>query len=71
LSIEHDGIRVVSLPKLASGQAPHRLHDLGDVQQLIQHLDLPQQLADQLDPSLRDSYMRIWTAAQTGGREDN
>ena len=30
--------------KFASGQAAHRLKDLGDVQQLIQHLKLPREL---------------------------
>jgi hypothetical protein len=45
-SIDKDGIRVVSLPrlvelKLASGQAAHRIKDLGDAQQLIQQLGLP------------------------------
>jgi hypothetical protein len=73
-SIEQDGIRIISLPKLielklASGQAAHRLKDLGDVQQMIEHLKLPQAFADQLDPSLRDSYQQIWAATQSGPRE--
>lgn len=64
-----DGVRVVTLPKLvelklASGQAQHRLKDLADVQELIRHLKLPLEFSEQLDPSLRDAYRRIWTDAQ-------
>jgi hypothetical protein len=69
-SIEQDGIRVVTLPKLvelklASGQAPHRLQDLGDVQQLIRHLHLPPEFAEELDASLRDTFRKIWSSAQS------
>jgi hypothetical protein len=58
VSVLEDGIRVVALPKLvelklASGQAAHRLNDLGDGQQLIKHLKLPLELCEQFDPSLR------------------
>jgi hypothetical protein len=75
VSIVHEGVRVVSLPKLvelklASGQAAHRLKDLGDVQQLIVSLKLPLELAEQLDPSLRDQYRQIWTGAQTAAQEE-
>ena len=68
-------MRVVSLPKLvelklASGQAPHRLKDLGDVQELIQHLKLPLDFAEQVDPSLRDEFRRIWTDAQTAAGDE-
>ncbi|MGD9634624.1 MAG: hypothetical protein AB7G28_11815 [Pirellulales bacterium] len=71
VAVLQDGIRVVSLPKLielklASGQAAHRLKDLGDVQQLIVELKLPLEIAEQLDPSLRDAYRRIWEGAQSG-----
>ncbi len=70
VAVERNGVRVVALPKLvelklASGQASNRLKDLGDVQELVQHLKLPLELAEQLDPSLRDVYRRIWTDAQT------
>lgn len=70
-----DGIRVVTLPrlvelKLASGQAQHRLKDLGDVQELIQHLKLPQEFSDQLDPSLRDAFRRIWADAQSAAGDE-
>jgi hypothetical protein len=74
-AVEKDGIRILSLPrlvelKLASGQAAHRLHDLGDVQQLIQHLKLPRDFADQLDPSLREIYQRLWSAAQNAAEDE-
>jgi hypothetical protein len=64
-----EGICVVSLPrllelKIASGQAAHRLKDLGDAQQLIQHLKLPLELADELDPSLREAYHTLWSNSQ-------
>jgi len=53
--------------KLASGMtAPHRLKDLADVQELILHLHLPQELAEQLDASVRAEYQKLWDAAETG-----
>jgi len=75
VAVEQNGIRVVSLPKLvelklASGQSPNRLKDLGDVQELIQHLKLPLDLAEKLDPSLRDEFRRIWRGAQSGTQDD-
>src|SRR5260370_6572080 len=70
-TVEIDGYRVITLPKLiemklVSGlSAPHRLRDLADVQDLIVVLSLPRGLADSLDPSVRDEYLRMWDAAQT------
>jgi hypothetical protein len=66
------GTRVALLPlpklvelKLASGMsAPHRLKDLADVIELIRAASLPSNLADALDPSVRDKYQELWTAAQ-------
>ncbi|HKZ85687.1 MAG TPA: methyltransferase domain-containing protein [Anaerolineae bacterium] len=69
-SIERDGIRVIRLErlielKLASGlSAAHRLRDLADVQDLIAALDLPLDLADRLDASVRGEYRRLWEAAR-------
>jgi len=37
---------------------PHRLHDLADVQELITYLNLPLELHEQLDPSVRAEYTR-------------
>jgi hypothetical protein len=74
-AVEQGGIQVVSLPKLvelklASGQAPHRLKDLGDVQQLIQTLALPRDFAAKLDASLQDSYLTLWDDAQKAAGEE-
>jgi len=50
--------------KLASGlSAPHRMKDLVDVQELIGNLQLPLELADQLDESVRAEYRRLWDLA--------
>jgi hypothetical protein len=70
-----DGTHVVTLAKLvelklASGQAPHRLKDLGDVQELVQQLKLPREFAQQLHPSLRAEYCRIWDGAQYGRSDE-
>jgi hypothetical protein len=71
-SVQVDGIRVVALPrlielKLASGlSAGHRLRDLADVQDLIGVLDLPLELAEALDPSVRDEYRRLWSLGREG-----
>jgi len=52
--------------KLASGStAPHRLRDLADVQDLIVALELPRDLADKLDPSVRDAYRRLWDQSRS------
>ena len=51
--------------KLASGMsAPHRLHDLADVLDLVRSARLPRDLADQLHPWVRDKFRELWTAAQ-------
>ena len=55
--------RLIEL-KLASGlSAPHRMKDLVDIQELIGILKLPLELADQLDPSVRAEYRRLWDLA--------
>jgi len=67
---EREGLWVLTLEKLielklASGlSAPHRLKDLSDVQELIVHLKLPLALEEQLDPSVRAEYQRLWEGAQ-------
>jgi len=66
------GKRVALLPlptllelKLASGMsAPHRLKDLADVLEVIRALELPRDLGQQLDASVRDKYDELWQAAQ-------
>ena len=69
--IDRGGIRVVAIEKLielklASGlSAAHRtLIDLADVQRLIEELDLPLDLAEQLDGSVRSEYRGLWELAQ-------
>jgi Uncharacterised nucleotidyltransferase len=70
ISIELDGMQVTRLEtlielKLASGlTAPDRLKDLADVQELIRVLNLPQQLAEKIDISVRDEYVRLWQTVQ-------
>ncbi len=67
--VEHDGLWVLKLEKLielklASGlSAPHRMKDLVDVQELIGALNLPIELAEQLDESVRAEYQRLWKLA--------
>lgn len=69
-----DGIRVINLErlielKLASGlTAPHRLRDLADVQDLIEMLQLPFDLAEELDASVREKYIELWSASRAAGR---
>ena len=56
--------------KLASGMtAPHRLRDLADVLELIRVNALPQELAESLDPYVREKYLELWQAAQVSEDE--
>lgn len=51
--------------KLASGMtAPHRLHDLADVLDLIRSAKLPAELATELHPWVREKFRELWEAAQ-------
>jgi len=65
-------IRVVTLAKLielklASGiTAPHRLRDL-DVQELIKVRGLGSEFAGQLDPYVRNEYLKLWNAVASAG----
>jgi len=75
VSVEIDGIRYVGLTtlvelKLASGMtAPHRLKDLGDVQELIKELRLARSFADNLDPFVRDKFFELWETIQNSPPE--
>ena len=70
VAVEGEEFAYVSLEtllelKLASGlTAPHRIQDIADVQNLILHAGLPRDLAQRLDPSVRDEYLRLWNLAQ-------
>jgi hypothetical protein len=74
-SVEREGVRLLALPKLielklASGMTnPGRLSDLGDVQKLITLLNLPEDLADQLNPYVQGKYRDLWTAVRTNPLE--
>lgn len=56
--------------KLASGMtAPHRLRDLADVLELIRINSLPDDLAQGLDPYVREKYLELWRAVQSREEE--
>jgi hypothetical protein len=69
-SVTIDGMQCITLPKLielklASGMTnPGRLDDLGDVQRAIRILNLPLDLADQLNPFVQGKYRELWTAVR-------
>ena len=71
-SVEIDGVRVVTLEKLielklASGMtAPDRLKDLADVQELIKTRGLPASFAEELNPYVREEYLRLWGGVEQG-----
>ncbi len=71
-TIEEDDVLVIKLDKLielklASGlSATHRMRDLADVQDLMIAMNLPLELKDKLNESVRSEYQRIWEAANTG-----
>lgn len=51
--------------KLAAGMtAPHRLHDLADVIDLIRAVRLPAETEADLHPWVRDKFRELWDAAQ-------
>lgn len=74
--LAREGIWLITLEKLielklASGlSAAHRLKDLADVQDLILRLNLPQSFENELDPSVRGEYRRLWQAAQSARAEE-
>lgn len=75
--IEIHGRRVVRLEKIIElklvfglAAAPQRLFDLGLVQKVIEHLNLPLDLAEKLDPSVRDTYIEYWHGNQNATGPD-
>lgn len=72
VAFEREGLCLIRLEplielKLASGlSARGRLKDLADVQDLILRLDLGLDLAERLDPSVREEYRRLWEGAKEG-----
>lgn len=72
---EIGGVVCLRLPalvelKLTSGTAAWRLKDLADVQEMIRVLALPLDLADQLDPSVRESYRTLWNQVRAAPAEE-
>ena len=69
-AVEGERYKILALPtllemKLASGMtAPHRLKDLADVIELVRVVQLPEALADSLNPYVRAKYLELWRAAQ-------
>src|SRR5690606_13273578 len=58
-------LREIIQLKLASGMTnAARLKDLGDVQELIATLSLPESVADDLDPFVRAKYRELWSAVK-------
>jgi Uncharacterised nucleotidyltransferase len=74
-AVEAHGMHLLSLPKLielklASGISnPRRVRDLADVQELIDLLHLPADLADQLNPYVAGKYRELWDVVQNNPRE--
>jgi len=56
-------VKVIEL-KLASGTAPGRRKDLGDVQELIRILKLDEDFVDQIDESVRPLFQELWNELQ-------
>ena len=71
-AVEIDGVKFPTLEKLielklASGMtAPDRLKDLADVQEMIKIQALTKDFADKLDPYVREKYLELLEAAQSG-----
>ena len=69
VAVELDGIQCLNLEtliqlKLVSGTVPGRRKDLADVQELIRMMSLPEDFADRLDASVRDSFRLLWAEVQ-------
>src|SRR5260221_547530 len=70
-SVELGGYRVLSLPRIIESKIVtgttvdyRQLQDLGDVQAIIREVSLPLSFREQLDPSVRDEFDRLWQLAQ-------
>lgn len=66
-AVEIDGVKYLRLDKLielklASGMTGgvNRMKDLVDVVELIKILDLPANIADKLDPYVREKFRELW-----------
>jgi hypothetical protein len=72
VAVDLRGIPCASLPtlvelKLASGiSGSGRIRDLGDVEQMIQLLNLPRDFSAQLNPFVRPKFEELWDGVQRG-----
>ncbi len=68
--LEQDGVRFLNAAsiielKIASGlTGKGRTKDLGDAEQIIMLLNLPQEFAEQLNPYVRERYDELWRNTQ-------
>lgn len=68
------GIPCIELPtlfelKLASGMSlPHPYRDFGDVQQIVQVLEVPREFATQLNPFVRAKFEELWDGVEQSRR---
>ncbi len=75
VSTEIQGMSFLNLPtlvelKLVSGMTgAGRLRDLGDVETLMQILDLREDFADQLHPFVREKFRELWQGVKNGPEE--
>ena len=69
-AVEKDGVRFLNAAsiielKIASGMTGKgRTKDLGDAEQIIMLLNLPQEFAGQLNPYVRERYDELWRNTQ-------
>ncbi len=75
-AIEKDGVRFLNAAsiielKIASGMTGKgRTKDLGDAEQIIMLLNLPQEFAGQLNPYVRERYDELWRNTQADPDEE-
>jgi len=75
-AVEIDGVKYLQLErlielKLASGMTGgvNRMKDLVDVVELIKLLSLPADVADRLDPYVREKFRELWNGLRQAGPE--
>ena len=75
VAMEFDGIQTLNLEalielKLASGiSGLGRRKDLSDVQEVIGMLDLPETMAERLNPYVQDTYRELWHELEAARRQ--
>ena len=75
-AVEQDGVRFLNAAsiielKIASGMTGKgRTKDLGDAEQIIMLLSLPQEFAEQLNPYVRERYDELWRNTQPDPDEE-